>query len=139
MSQPRMLFVNLPVRDLERSKAFFGALGFEFNPQFTNETAACMIISPMCSVMLLTEARFRDFTRNEIADTRTHTEGLHAFSCDSREEVQRMVRTAIEAGGSPAMDPQDHGFMFGWSFKDPDGHHWEPMWIDMSQAPATPQ
>jgi predicted lactoylglutathione lyase len=126
------MFVNLPVRDLQRSVDFFTRLGFAFNPQFTDESATCMIVSDESYVMLLVEARFRDFTRNQISDTRTHTEALIALSLGSRAEVDQMVRTALASGGRPAMDPQDHGFMYGWSFYDPDGHHWEVFWMDPS-------
>ena len=132
----RQLFVNLAVRDLERSKDFFGKLGFSFNPKFTDDKAACMIISENTSVMLLTEPFFRTFTRREICDTMANTEGLFALSCRSRAEVDEMVRGAIDAGGKPAMDPQDHGFMYGSSFYDPDGHHWEVLWMDEKSMPA---
>lgn len=131
--KPRKLFVNLPVRDLQRSVAFFTTLGFAFNAQFTDEHATCMVVSDEAFVMLLDEARFRDFTRKPIADARQATEGLFCVSCESREEVDWMVRTAVAAGGSHAMDAQDHGFMYAWSFYDPDGHHWEVVWMDPSQ------
>lgn len=134
--RPRMIFVNLPVRDLPRSVAFFGRLGFTFNPQFTNEQAACMIVSDQAFVMLLVEERFRDFARKPIADTRKQTAGLFALSCDSRDEVDALVKTAIDAGGSPAAEPQDHGFMYGWSFYDLDGHHWELVWMDPAAVAA---
>ena len=126
----RMIFVNLAVRDLKKSMDFFSNLGFAFNPQFTDEKAACMIISDKAFVMLLTEPFFRGFTKLEPADTTRHTEGMFALSCESRAEVDQMVRKAIDAGGRHAMDPQDHGFMYGWSFYDLDGHHWEVMWMD---------
>jgi len=132
----RNIFLNLPVRDLERSKAFFSRLGFGFNPRFTDEKAACMIVSETAFVMLLTEPFFKSFTTHEVCDTSTQTEGLFALSCNSRGEVDEMVRTAIEAGGKRAMDPQDHGFMYGWSFYDPDGHHWEVVWMDPKGTPA---
>jgi predicted lactoylglutathione lyase len=127
---PRKLFVNLPVRDLDASIGFFRRLGFEFNPQFTDDKAACMIISEEAFAMLLMEPFFRGFTRREICDTRTHTEVLLALSCTSRAEVDELVHEAIAAGGRNALDPQDHGFMYGWSFYDLDGHHWEVMWMD---------
>ena len=130
MAQSRKLFVNLSVKDLERAKAFFSKLGFTFNPQFTDEKAACMVVSEEAFVMLLTEPFFRGFTRREIADTSRHTEGLFALSCNSRSEVNDFVRIAVENGGAHAMDAQDHGFMYAWSFYDPDGHHWEVMWMD---------
>ncbi|MCI0571411.1 MAG: VOC family protein, partial [Myxococcaceae bacterium] len=123
-------FVNLSVRDLEKSKEFFSKLGFEFNPQFTDDKAACMVISEEAYVMLLGEPFFKTFTKRELCNTGTHTEGLFALSCESRTEVDQMVRTAIAAGGKHAMNPQDHGFMYGWSFYDLDGHHWEVMWMD---------
>ena len=126
----RKIFVNLAVRDLNRSKQFFSALGFAFNPQFTDDKAACMIVSDEAFVMLLTEPFFRTFTRREPCDTTRHTEGLFALSCASREEVDAMVGKAVAGGGSHAMDPQDHGFMYGSSFYDPDGHHWEVFWMD---------
>ena len=129
-SSPRMLFVNLPVRDLKQSVAFFTKLGFTFNPQFTDENATCMIVSEQAFVMLLVDKRFKDFTKRQICDAHTHTEALFCFSAGSRDEVKQLVEKAIAAGGSHAMEPQDHGFMFGWSFYDLDGHHWEVMWMD---------
>lgn len=126
----REIFVNLPVRDLQKTMEFFSSLGFTFNPQFTDDKAACMIISDKAYVMLLTEPFFRGFTKNELADTSRVTEALLALSCESRAEVEQMVRKAIDAGGRHAMDPQDHGFMYAWSFYDLDGHHWEVLWMD---------
>ena len=127
---PRKIFVNLAVRDLEKSKAFFSNLGFEFNPKFTDDKAACMVLSEDGYVMLLTEPFFRGFTKRQPADTSKVTEALIALSCDSKAEVDEMVRKAIDGGGKHAMDAQDHGFMYGWSFYDLDGHHWEVMWMD---------
>ncbi len=129
-SNPRKIFVNLSVRDLARSKEFFTRLGFGFNPKFTDEKAACMIVSDEAFVMLLREEFFKGFMKREICDTSTHTEALFALSCSSRAEVDEMVKTALAAGGKPAMDPLDHGFMYGWSFYDLDDHHWEVMWMD---------
>ncbi len=126
----RKIFLNLPVRDLERTKEFFANLGFSFNRQFTDEKAACMVISEEAFVMLLAESFFRTFTRKNLCDTTTSSEALFALSCGSRAEVDELVRRALAAGGSPAMDPVDHGFMYGWSFYDPDGHHWEVLWMD---------
>ncbi len=126
----RKIFVNLAVGDLKRSMEFFGKLGFQFNPQFTDDKAACMIISDEAYVMLLIEPFFKTFTKREICNTNSYTEGLLALSCDSRAEVDEMVNKAVAAGGKHAMDPQDHGFMYGWSFYDPDGHHWEVFWMD---------
>ena len=130
----RQIYVNLAVRDLEASKRFFNKLGFEFNPQFTDEKAACMIINQDAYVMLLQEPFFMTFTKRKICDTSTQTEGLFALSCDSRKEVDQMVKTAIGQGGKPAMDPQDHGFMYSSSFHDLDGHHWEVLWMDPKAA-----
>jgi uncharacterized protein len=126
----RKLFLNLNVRDLPRSMAFFTRLGFTFNPQFTDDKAACMVISDEAFAMLLSEPFFRTFTKNEICDTRTHTEGLFALSCESRAEVDDLMRIVVEGGGREAMPAQDHGFMYGRSFYDLDGHHWEIMWMD---------
>jgi predicted lactoylglutathione lyase len=109
---------------------FFSALGFTFNPQFTDEKAACMIISDKACVMLLSEPFFRGFTKNEICDTSRATEALLALSCSSRAEVDQIVRKAIDGGGRHAMNPADHGFMYNWSFYDLDGHHWEVLWMD---------
>jgi predicted lactoylglutathione lyase len=128
----RKLFVNLAVRDLRKSMDFFSALGFTFNPQFTDDKAACMLISDEAFVMLLVEPYFRTFTNRQPCDTSTHTESLLALSCSSRSEVDQLVRKAIDAGGSQAKDAIDHGFMYGWSFYDLDGHHWEVLWMDPS-------
>ena len=129
---PRKLFVNLAVRDVKKAMDFFAALGFTFNPRFTDDNAACMVISDEAFVMLLAEPFFRTFTRREPCDTSRQTEGLFALSCASRQEVDAVVSKAIAAGGTHAMDPQDHGFMYAWSFYDPDGHHWEVVWMDPS-------
>src|SRR5687768_12338064 len=126
----REIFVNLPVRDLQKSMEFFTALGFTYNQQFTDDKAACMIISDKAYVMLLSEPFFKGFTKNEICDTSTHTEALFAMSCESKAEVEQMVRKAIDAGGRPALDHVDHGFMYNWSLYDLDGHHWEVLWMD---------
>jgi hypothetical protein len=131
------MFVNLAVRDLQRSMAFYKALGFEFNPKFTDDKAACMVISDKAFVMLLTEPFFKTFTTRQLCDTNTHVEGLFALSCESRAAVDDIVKKAVASGGSHAMDPQDHGFMYGWSFRDPDGHHWEPFWMDPKVAQAS--
>jgi predicted lactoylglutathione lyase len=130
MPRSRKLFVNLAVRDLKRSVEFFTRLGFTFDPRFTDESATCMIVSDEAFVMLLVEDRFKDFTGKRICDTATHTEGLFCVSTGGRAEVDEMVKTAIAAGGSHAQDPIDHGFMYGWSFYDLDGHHWEVMYMD---------
>jgi predicted lactoylglutathione lyase len=126
----RKIFVNLPVANLQRSVEFFTKLGFKFNPQFTDEKATCMIISEEGYVMLLMEPFFQTFTTNKICETKTHTEALIALSCESRAEVDELVDKAVAAGGRHAMPAQDHGFMYGWSFYDLDGHHWELVWMD---------
>ena len=126
----RMIFVNLPVRDLPKTKDFFSALGFTYNQQFTDDKAACMIVSDQAFVMLLSEPFFRGFTKNQICDTSTHTEAIFALSCESKVEVDQIVRKAIDAGGRHALDPVDHGFMYNWSFYYLDGHHWEVLWMD---------
>ncbi|MEP7125450.1 MAG: VOC family protein [Byssovorax sp.] len=130
----RMIFVNLCVRDLEKSKAFFAALGFGFNLKFTDQNAACLVISETIYAMLIVPTFFKTFTKKEICDTSTHTEALICLSCGSRAEVDEMVAKALAAGGTAAMPAQDHGFMYGSSFYDLDGHHWEVMWMDPATA-----
>jgi predicted lactoylglutathione lyase len=125
-----LIFVNLAVKDLDRSKAFFDALGFSFNPQFTNEQGASMIVNDGAFVMLLREDFFKTFTKRQICESATHTETILALSCESREQVDEMVMKAAAAGGSHALDSSDQGFMYSWSFYDPDGHHWEVVWMD---------
>ena len=132
----REIYVNVSVHDLKRSKEFFTKLGFEFNPKFTDDNGACMIIGGGAYVMLLAEPFFKTFTKKEICDTRTHTESMFAVSCSSRAEVDETVKKAIAAGGQPVMDAQDHGFMYLRSFYDLDGHHWEVMWMDPKAAEA---
>ena len=126
----RMMFVNLPVHDLDRAKGFFGKLGFSFDPKFTDDRAACMVVSDMGYVMLIHETFYRTFTKRELCDAARQTEGLVALSCESRAEVDGLVRRAEEAGGSQAMPPLDHGFMYERSFYDPDGHQWAVLWMD---------
>ena len=133
-AKARKMFVNLAVGDLEKSKNFFSTLGFSFNPKFTDDNAACMVVSDEAFVMLLTRPFFKTFTRREVCDTSRYTEGLLALSCDTRAEVDELVKKAFAAGGQRAMDPQDHGFMYGWSFYDLDGHHWEIFWMDPQAA-----
>jgi predicted lactoylglutathione lyase len=126
------MFVNLPVSDLEKSKAFFGKLGYTFNPQFTDENAACMVISEDIYTMLLMEKYFKSFTPKAIADAKSSTESITALSVASREEVDRIVNTAFSAGGRRYTEPKDHGFMYQWGFEDLDGHIWEYFWMDPS-------
>jgi len=119
------IFVNLPVMNLNRSVGFFTKLGYTFNPQFTDATAACMIVAEDIFVMLLTEEKFRTFTPKEICDATKSTEVLVCLSCESREKVDEMVRKAVASGGTTYNDPQDYGFMYGHGFQDLDGHIWE--------------
>lgn len=125
----RQLYVNLPVRDLERSKTFFSRLGFGFNPQYTNEQAACMIVADDIYVMLLVESFFQTFTKKPVADASSTTEVLLCLSCASREEVDNTVAKALEAGGRAPNPPQDHGFMYSHGFEDMDGHVWELLYM----------
>jgi len=126
------IFVNLPVRDLKKSMDFFRALGFTFNAQFTDETAACMVISEDIYVMLLTENKFKTFTPKPIADATKNTEVLVCLSTTSRAEVNNLVRKAVAAGGSTYKEPQDYGFMYGHGFLDLDGHIWELAFMEPS-------
>jgi predicted lactoylglutathione lyase len=119
------IFVNLPVADLTKARAFFQALGFAFNEQFSDDTAACVVISKNIYAMLLTHPKFREFTPKAICDSTKATEVLLCLSCDSREEVDHMVTKAVAAGGSIYSEPKDHGFMYQHSFQDLDGHMWE--------------
>lgn len=119
------IYVNLPVKNLERTKEFFTSLGFSFNPQFTNEQGACMVVADDIYVMLLAESFFQTFTQKRIADAREVTEVLVCLSCESREKVDELVARAIAAGGKAPRAPQDHGFMYGHGFEDLDGHIWE--------------
>ncbi|MEU7552138.1 VOC family protein [Streptomyces sp. NPDC044571] len=125
-----MIFVNLPVKDLEASKGFWTKLGYAFNPQFTDENGASLVISDTIYAMLLTESRFKDFTHKAIADTSTTTEVLIALSADSRAAVDELVGAALDAGGTEPRPAQDHGFMYGRAFEDLDGHTWEVFWMD---------
>lgn len=131
------IFVNLPVRDLKRSIEFFTQLGYTFNPQFTDDSATCMIVANDIYAMLLTHARFKDFTPKEICDATRSTEVLIALSCESRAQVEEMVRKAIAAGGSTYAEPKDHGFMYQHGYQDPDGHIWELFYMDESAIPKS--
>jgi predicted lactoylglutathione lyase len=138
-SDSRKIFVNLAVKDLDTTVGFFTKLGFTFDPRFTDENATCMIVSDEAFVMLLVESRFKDFTKKELADPRTQTEAILALSAESREQVDELADIALEAGGSPANDPMDYGFMYGRSFQDPDGHIWEVFWMNPSEIEQTEQ
>jgi predicted lactoylglutathione lyase len=132
------IFVNLPVKDLNKSVAFFTSLGYKFNAQFTDETATCMIISDDIYAMLLTEPKFKSFTPNPICDARKATEVLVCLSVDSRHAVDEIVRKAVSAGGNTYDKPQDHGFMYAHGFQDLDGHIWEIVYMEPSAVqPAT--
>ncbi len=126
----RKIFVNLPVRDLPASVAFFTQLGFSFDPKFTDATATCMIVSGDIFVMLLTREKFKMFTPKAIADATKSSEVLLALSCESRREVDDMVRKAVAAGGATYNEPQDHGFMYAHGFQDLDGHIWELIYME---------
>ena len=130
------IFMNLPVRDLDRSVQFFTALGFKFNQDYTDENATCMVINDDAFVMLLVEKFFKTFTAKEIVDATSATEAIMAFSVDSREVVDQMVGKALAAGGSESQPVQDYGFMYSHSFQDPDGHLWEVIWMDPAGPPA---
>jgi uncharacterized protein len=125
----RQIFVNLPVKDLERSVAFFTRLGFTFDPKFTDKNATCMIVAENIFVMLLVEPFFGTFTAKKIADSRSTTEVLVCLSCDTRAEVDALVAKALAAGGTAPRAPQDHGFMYGHGFEDLDGHIWELVYM----------
>ena len=124
------IFVNLPVKDLDRSKEFFAKLGYSFNPKFTDATAACMVISDDIYAMLLTEAKFKEFTTKPIANAKEATEVLICLSLESKVKVNEVMDTALNAGAVEARPVMDYGFMFGRSFHDLDGHIWEIIWMD---------
>ncbi|PLR82520.1 glyoxalase/bleomycin resistance/extradiol dioxygenase family protein [Bacillus canaveralius] len=130
--QADKIFVNLPVKDLHNSIDFFSQIGFEFNAQFTDENATCMVISENIFVMLLVENYFKSFTKKDISDATQTTEVIVALSAESREQVDEIVNKALAAGGKTSNDPVDHGFMYGWSFQDIDGHLWELMYMEES-------
>jgi hypothetical protein len=121
----KQIFVNLPVKDLQRSVTFFTSLGFSFDPKFTDENATCMIVGDNIFVMLLVEKFFKTFTTKELCDAKKNTEVLVCLSCDSRSQVDELVAKALSAGGMAPRKPQDHGFMYGHGFEDLDGHIWE--------------
>ena len=129
---PTKIFVNLPVKDLRKSIEFFTELGFKFNPQFTDETATCMIVGEDISVMLLTQDKFKTFTPKDICDATKSTEVLVCLSVKSRDKVDDMVHKAVAGGGTTYNEPQDHGFMYGHGFQDPDGHIWEIIYMEPS-------
>ena len=137
-TQSRLIFVNLPVQDVAAARAFFEALGFAFDPKFTDDSCACMVVSEQAYVMLLDKTRFADFTPKPVADAAS-TEAILCLSAEDRDGVDALADAALAAGGTPANDPMDHGFMYGRSFHDLDGHQWEVMWMSaeaVEQGPA---
>ena len=126
------IFVNIPVKELNKSVDFFTKLGFNFNPQFTDENATCMIVGEDIFVMLLVEKFFKSFTKKDVCDTSKNTEAIVALSVESREKVDQMIEKAKEAGGSEPREKQDHGWMYGRSFEDIDGHLWEVFFMEES-------
>jgi uncharacterized protein len=130
------IFVNIPVKDLKKSIAFFTALGFTFNAQFTDETATCMIISDNIFVMLLVEKRFKEFTKKKLSDAKKTTEMIIALDAKSKTEVEEIVSKAVKAGGLIYDTPKDHGWMYQHSFEDLDGHLWEVVFMDISKFPT---
>jgi uncharacterized protein len=133
----KMIFINLPVADLQKSMTFYENLGFTNNPQFTDETAACMVLSEAIFVMLLTHPKFAAFTNKPLPDSKGTTGALYAVATGSRAEVDSMMATAIAHGGSAYREPMDLGFMYNHAFADPDGHVWEPFHMDTSQFPQS--
>jgi uncharacterized protein len=129
------IFVNIPVKDLKKSIAFFTKLGFTFNPQFTDESATCMIVSETIFVMLLVEARFQEFTKKTISDAKKSTEVILALDAESRAAVDDILTKAVAAGATVYAEPQDHGWMYLRSFADLDGHQWEFAYMDESALP----
>jgi hypothetical protein len=129
------IFVNLPVKDLDASKAFFEALGFTFNPQFTDDTAACMVISETIYAMLLTEKKFEGFTPRPLSDAKKQTEVLLCLSCDSRSDLEALMEKVLAAGGARVNEPKDYGFMYQDGFEDLDGHIWELVYMDPEAVP----
>jgi len=132
----RQIYVNLPIKNMARSQAFFRSLGFDFNPQFTNEQGACMVVADDIYVMLLVEPFFQTFTKKPVADATRSTEVLVCLSCASRAEVDELVAKARAAGGAVPNAPQDHGFMYGHGFEDLDGHVWELVHMDAAPPQA---
>ena len=131
----KKIFVNLPITQLARSIAFYEALGATLNPKFSDKTGACMVLSESIHVMVLTHEKYRNFTARPIADAHSTSSALIALSFDSRDEVNAIIDLAVSAGGQADPNPvQDHGFMFGRSIEDPDGHVWEIFWMDPAAA-----
>ncbi|WP_026561859.1 VOC family protein [Metabacillus halosaccharovorans] len=130
--QSKNIFINLPVKNVKKSTSFFRSLGFEFNAQFTTDDTASMIISDNIFALIMTEDRFKEFSKKEIVDATTSAEAILCLSADSRDQVDELVNKALASGGKISNDPQDHGFMYGWGFQDLDGHIWEVVYMDES-------
>lgn len=126
----RQIYVNLPVKDVQRSKAFFAGLGFSFEPKYTGEKSACMIIDDNIFVMMLEDSYFKTFTKKALCDATRSTEVMVALSCDSRQQVDETVAKAVASGGTIPREPQDHGFMYAHAFEDLDGHIWELVYME---------
>jgi predicted lactoylglutathione lyase len=135
----RAFFVNIPVADVDRSKAFFGALGFSFNPLFSDENSACMLIGEQAFAMLLSREKFAEFSHLPLADPTTHALSLYCFGVSSRGEVDTVSAAALAAGGKEADEAEDFGFMYSRSFFDLDGHGWQVMWMDPAAAQQGPE
>jgi uncharacterized protein len=131
----KQIFVNLPVKNVERTKAFFSSLGFGFNPDFSNEQALSMVIGENIFAMLLAEPFFQGFTKKPVADATRATEVIVCLSCESRDEVDQLVAKALAAGATAPNPPQDHGFMYGHGFTDLDGHVWELVYMQPNAVP----
>lgn len=127
------IFINLSVKDLNKSTNFFRELGFDLNPLFSDETTSCMIISEHIYILIMIEEKFKGFSKKEIADTSTSAEAIFCLSAESREQVNELVNKALSSGGKTYSDPQDHGFMYGWGFQDLDGHIWEIAYMDENE------
>lgn len=130
----KMIFINLPVKDLPSSIHFFKELGYSFNPQFTDDTATCMVISDTIYAMLLTHQKFSDFVPRPISDAKSYTEVITALNFESRQEVDTLVDKALQLGATENYAPKDYGFMYSRSFSDLDGHIWESFWMDPSHV-----
>lgn len=133
---PTQVYINLPVADLDKSKSFVKALGYTINPQFSDHTAACVVLSDHIYVMLLTHDKFKEFTPHPVSDAKKQSEIIIALDCASRDEVDETINKAVAAGATTFHDPLDYDFMYSRSFQDPDGHIWEYLHMDMSKFPT---
>lgn len=126
-------YINLPIKDIEQTEEFFSALGFDFNPEFSDDDALCMVVEENIYVMFIIERRFKDFTKKNIADAKKVTECINTFTVDTKEKVDEFMENVLDAGGKETRKPEDHGWMYGRSFEDPNGHIWEIFYIDSSK------